>query len=65
MLQNFVTFLESIFGTYMPVLTFDSNTGELLDSSINFAYIGAVVIFCIVLCYVLKTIGGLIYEWLR
>ena len=65
MIQNFVTFLESIFGTYSPVLTYDSTTGELIDSSINFAYICAVLIFCIVLYFVLKTIGGLIYEWLR
>lgn len=65
MLQTFTSFLDSIFGTYSPVLTYDANTGDLIDSSINFGYICAVVIFCIVLCYVLKTIGGLIYEWLR
>lgn len=65
MLQTFTQFLENIFGTYSPVLTYNANTGELIDSAINFGYICSVVIFCIVLCYVLKTIGGLIYEWLR
>lgn len=65
MLQTFTDFLESIFGAYSPILTYDTNTGELLDSSINWGYISAIVIFCLVLGYVLKTIGGLIYEWLR
>jgi len=64
MLQTFTDFLQSIFGTYTPILTYDTN-GELVDSSINFGYISAVVIFCIVLFFVLKTIGGLLYEWLR
>lgn len=65
MVQNFTTFLEDIFGQYSPILTYDSTTGELIDSSINFGYICAVVIFCITLGYLLKTIGGVIYEWLR
>lgn len=65
MLQTFTDFLQSIFGTYSPVLTFDSTTGELLDSSIDFGYIASVVIFLVVLLYILKTIGGVIYEWLR
>lgn len=63
--QTFTNFLETIFGQYSPILTYDSNTGELLDSSINFGYICAVVIFCITLAYLLKTIGGVIYELIR
>lgn len=65
MLQTFTDFLQSIFGTYSPILTYDNNTGELLDSSINFGYIAAVLIFCLCTYFVFKTIGGLIYEWLR
>lgn len=65
MVQTFTQFLEDIFGQYNPVLTYDTNTGELIDSSINFGYIASVVIFCITLGYLLKTIGGVIYEWLR
>lgn len=65
MVQTFTDFLESIFGTYSPILTYDSNTGEFLDSSINFGYICSVVVFLVCLGYLLKTIGGVIYEWLR
>lgn len=65
MLQDFTVFIQSIFGQYQPIYVTDSNTGELLDSSIDWGYIAAVVIFIVVLWFVLKTIGGLIYEWLR
>lgn len=65
MVQTFTQFLESIFGQYSPILTYDSTTGDLIDSSINFGYIASVVIFGITLGYLLKTIGGVIYEWLR
>lgn len=65
MLQTFTDYLQSIFGEYSPVLTYDSNTGELLDSSINFGYIASVVIFIVVLYFIMKTVGGVIYDWLR
>ena len=65
MLQTFTDYLQSIFGNYSPVLTYDANTGELLDSSINFGYIASVIIFALVLYFVMKTIGGVIYDWLR
>ena len=65
MVETFTEFLESIFGSYSPILTYNETTGELLDSSINFGYIASVVVFLVVLGYLLKTIGGVIYEWLR
>ena len=65
MLQTFTDYLQSIFGTYSPILTYDPNTGDLLDSSINFGYISSVLIFMLVLYFVMKTIGGIIYDWLR
>lgn len=65
MLDNFIIFIQSIFGQYQPIYLLDQNTGEVLDSSIDWGYIAGVVIFIIVLYFVLKTIGGLIYEWLR
>lgn len=65
MLENFIVFIQSIFGQYQPIYAIDQNTGEILDSSIDWSYIAGVVIFIIVLYFVLKTIGGLIYEWLR
>lgn len=51
---------DNIFGYYQPVYVYDQNTGELLDSSIDWTYIAAVVIFCIVLYMVLKCVGGVI-----
>lgn len=63
--QTFTEFLQILFGVYSPILTYDTNTGELLDSSVDFGYICSVVVFLIVLGFVLKTIGGVIYEWLR
>lgn len=65
MLDNFIVFIQSIFGEYQPIYLLDQNTGEVLDSSIDWGYITGVVIFIVVLYFVLKTIGGLIYEWLR
>ena len=65
MIQTFTEYLQSIFGTYSPILTYDANTGELLDSSINFGYIASVFIFALVLYFIMKTIGGIIYDWLR
>lgn len=65
MLDNFIIFIQSIFGQYQPIYLLDQNTGEVLDSSIDWGYIAGVIIFIVVLYFVLKTIGGLIYEWLR
>lgn len=65
MLQTFTDFIESIFGVYTPCEVIDSTTGQVIESSINFGYIASVVIFIICLYMLLKTIGGVIYEWLR
>lgn len=64
-METFTTFLQSIFGEYQPVYVIDNATGAVLDSSIDWGYIMAVVVFLVCLYFVLKTIGGLIYEWLR
>lgn len=56
MTEYLTTFIESIFGTYQPVITYDSNL-EPFDVSINWGYIAAVIIFCIVLYMVLKCVG--------
>lgn len=63
MLQTFTNFLQSIFGVYTPYSFTDSNGVTYLTP--DFGYIAAVLIFSIVLFFVLKTIGGLLYEWLR
>lgn len=65
MVQTFTEFLESIFGIYEPCVVTDTTTGQVIEGCINFGYIASVVIFCIVLIYLVKTIGGVIYEWLR
>lgn len=63
-MNQFVTFVQYItdylFGPYQPVYLIDQNTGECLDSSIDWSYILAGVIFCIVLYMVLKCVGGVI-----
>lgn len=64
MVQTFTEFIESIFGTYTPCLI-DDGSGTIIESAINWGYIASVVIFIIFMIYVLKTIGGVIYEWLR
>ena len=64
MIENFKTFIESIFGIYQPITEVNSLTGEVI-SNVDFGYIASVVIFLVVLCFVLRTVGGLIYEWLR
>ena len=64
MVQTFTDFIESIFGTYTPCLIVDGS-GTIIESAINWGYIASVVIFIIFMIYVLKTIGGVIYEWLR
>lgn len=61
--STFTDFLEDIFGSYQPIVTMDN--GVVVDVSMNWGYIASVVIFCLTLGYLLKTIGGVIYEWLR
>lgn len=63
MIQYFKDFIESIFGTYQPILIDDN--GTIIDYSPDWGYIIAGVIFCIFLYSMLKTIGGIIYEWCR
>lgn len=64
MIQTLTDFIQSIFGIYNPIPILDSNS-EVIDYSPDIGYISAVVIFCICLYMLLKTIGGVIYEWLR
>lgn len=56
---------SNIFGSYEPIYLYDSTTGEFLDASINWGYIASIIVFGICLWFILKTIGGLVYEWLR
>lgn len=65
MVQTFTDFLQSIFGVYTPITITDTTTGAVVDTCIDFGYICAVVVFLVCVWFVLKTIGGLIYEWLR
>lgn len=62
--NTFTDFIETIFGQYQPITVYDGNNVPV-DTAINFGYIASVVIFIIFLLYLLKTIGGIIYEWLR
>lgn len=61
MLQTFTDYLQQIFGTYQPIINYD-NSGVAIDTSVNFGYICAVVIFCVVLYCILKLIGGVIHD---
>ena len=65
MLDTFYNFFINIFGEYEPCYLYDSNTQEFLDASINWGYVMSIIVFIVVLWLILKTIGGLIYEWLR
>lgn len=62
-MENFNTFIQSIFGVYSPITEIDAS-GTLVSFT-DWGYVASVVIFCITLYFVLKTIGGIIYEWLR
>lgn len=64
MTETFTDFLESIFGTYEPCVVTDTTTGQVLEGCINFGYIASVVVFTVVLLYLLKTLGGVIHDWL-
>ena len=63
-MSTFTDFIESIFGQYQPCIVYDANNVPV-DTAINFGYIASVVLLCIFVIYVLKTVGGVIYEWLR
>lgn len=63
-METFTSFVESIFGVYAPITVIDS-TGEIIDSCVNFGYIASVLLMLLFLYFVLKTIGGVIYEWCR
>lgn len=63
-MNTFTDFIETIFGTYEPCVVYDGNNIPV-ETSINFGYIASVVLLCIFVIYVLKTVGGVIYEWLR
>lgn len=65
MMENFTTFIASIFGEYTPSLVVDETSGAVVEGCINFGYIASVVIFILFVYFVLKTIGGILYEWLR
>lgn len=63
MLETFYIFIQSIFGVYQPCLV--AGDGGSVQALTDWGYVASVVIFCIVLIFVLKTVGGVIYEWLR
>lgn len=65
MLQTFTDFIQSIFGQYQPIEIIDSTTGQVIDSAVDFGYIAAVICLLVFVYFVLKTLGGLLYEWLR
>lgn len=60
MSETLTDYLINVFGEYTPCIISDPSTGNIIESSINWGYICSVVIFCIVLFAVLKTIGGVI-----
>lgn len=60
MSETLTEYLVNVFGEYTPCIISDPNTGDIIDSSINWGYICTVVIFCIVLFAVLKCVGGVI-----
>lgn len=64
-MNTFVDFIYSLFGEYQPCVVVDSTSGNVVECATNWGYILAVVIFIIFLYSILKTIGGVIYEWCR
>lgn len=64
-MDNFTDFIESLFGIYQPCVVTDPLTGQAVESATNWGYVLAVLIFIIFVYSVLKTIGGIIYEWCR
>lgn len=64
-METFTDFIDTIFGEYTPSLVIDETSGTVVEGVINFGYIASVVIFIIFVYFVLKTIGGILYEWLR
>lgn len=64
MIQTFYDFIIGIIGQYQPIVIYDSNN-EVVESCIDFGYILGVLILIVFIYYVLKTIGGIIYEWCR
>lgn len=63
-MNTFTDFMISLFGTYEPCVVTDQS-GTVLESATNWGYILAVLVFLIFLYSVMKTIGGIIYEWCR
>lgn len=61
---TFYEFIKSIFGTYQPITILDSSN-EIVDTCVDFGYIASVLLICLVIYFILKTIGGILYEWLR
>lgn len=64
-MNTFVDFIESLFGVYEPCIVTDQTTGTVIESMTNWGYILAVLIFIVFLWFVMKTIGGIVYEWCR
>ena len=62
--STFTDFIETIFGQYQPIIVYDGNNIPV-DTAINFGYIASVILLLVFVIYVLKTVGGVIYEWLR
>ena len=64
MTQTFTDFLTTIFGTYTPIEIIDQS-GAIVDTCVDFGYIMSVIVLLVFVWAVLKTIGGLVYEWCR
>ena len=64
MTTSFYDFIVSIIGTYNPIVIYDSNN-EVIDTCVDFSYIFGILILVIFIYQILKTIGGVIYEWCR
>lgn len=63
-MNNFVEFIEGIFGEYQPIVQFD----DALQGYVTYAdwgYIASVLVYLIVVFFFFKTLGGIIYEWCR
>lgn len=64
MTETFTEIIERIFGSYQPI-DIVNTSGEVIAAEPDYGYIFAMVLFAICLWFLCKTIGGVIYEWLR
>lgn len=60
-MNEFITFLDNLFGTYSPVLNPDGTIAAGF-AGLDFPYIFRAIIFCIVVYSLFRVIGGLICK---